>query len=119
MGTKKSNISFDIELDVNKVPESIHWTAKDGGVENEEAGAFMISVWDQPKKECLRLDLWTKEMSIDDMKRFFHQTILSMADTLERSTSEEQVAMKMRQYAHQFALDVKIVEEVPKSGNKK
>lgn len=119
MAAKKSNITFDIELDVNQVPEKIHWTAKDGGVDNEEAGAFMVSVWDEKKKECLRLDLWTKDMSIDDMKRFFHQTILSMADTLQRSTNEEQVAMNMRKYAHQFALDVKILEEVKTSGNKK
>lgn len=119
MSKIKSNISIDVELDVNRVPEKIHWTAKDGGIENEAAGAFMVSVWDEKQKECLRLDLWTKEMSIDDMKRFFHQTILSMADTLERATNEERAAMKMRQYAHQFGLDVEIIEEIKKSGDKK
>ena len=71
---------------------------------------MMVSVWDEKTKECLRLDLWTKEMTMDDMKRFFHQTILSMADTLERATSEEKAAIKMRKYALEFAKDLELLK---------
>jgi gliding motility-associated protein GldC len=110
MAHHKSQIRFDVELDANKVPEKIKWTATDGGVEDADAQAIMLAVWDEKTKDCLRLDLWTKEMTVDDMKRFFHQTILSMADTLDRSTGEEQTAMKMRKYAMEMAKDLKLID---------
>jgi gliding motility-associated protein GldC len=40
-------------------------------VELEEAKAVMLSVWDSKAKESLRIDLWTKEMPVDEMKIFF------------------------------------------------
>ena len=30
-----SKIEFTVELDENKIPENISWTAEDGGIENE------------------------------------------------------------------------------------
>lgn len=110
MSQIKSQIRFDVELDANRVPEKINWTATDGGIENADANAIMLAVWDEKSKDCLRLDLWTKEMTMDDMKRFFHQTILSMADTLERATNEELVSMRMRKYAHELAKELKIID---------
>jgi gliding motility-associated protein GldC len=50
-------------------------------VELEEAKAVMLSVWDSKAKESLRIDLWTKEMPVDEMKIFFHQTLVTMSDT--------------------------------------
>ena len=45
-----SEIRLNISLDENKIPETIHWTAEDGGVSNEETKAVMLSVWDSEKK---------------------------------------------------------------------
>ena len=37
----------------------------------------MLSVWDAVKtQETLRIDLWTKDMPVDEMKLFFHQTLV-------------------------------------------
>jgi gliding motility-associated protein GldC len=57
---------------------------KDGGVDLEEAKAIMLSVWDSKSKESMRIDLWTKEMPVDEMKIFFHQTLVAMSDTFHR-----------------------------------
>ena len=35
--TITSKIELNVELDENRVPEKIHWTAQDGGITNEEA----------------------------------------------------------------------------------
>ena len=43
---KKTQISFDIELDENKIPEKINWSANDGGIKNKESKAVFLSVWD-------------------------------------------------------------------------
>ena len=42
----KSKIELNIELDDNKIPERLNWSAEDGGVTSEEAKSFLLSVWD-------------------------------------------------------------------------
>ena len=74
----KSKITFTVGLDENRVPEQISWNAEDGGINNETSKAVMLSVWDHKKKDTLRMDLWTKDMPVDEMKQFFHQTLVSM-----------------------------------------
>ena len=66
-----SEINFNVGLDENKVPEQMSWTAKDGGIIDEESKALMISVWDHKKKDTLRMDLWTKDMPIDVLLMLF------------------------------------------------
>lgn len=99
----KSQIQFNIGLDENKVPEEISWKAKDGGIDNEESKAIMISVWDHKKKDTLRMDLWTKDMPVDEMKQFYHQTLVSMADTFERATDDLKMSATMRDFCDYFA----------------
>ena len=98
-----SEIKFDVTLDENKVPESLKWTAKDGGVENQETKAIMLSVWDSKAKESLRIDLWTKDMPVDEMKIFFHQTLVAMADTFQSATTDDKMADTMRDFCEYFA----------------
>jgi len=69
--THTSKIELTIKLDENKVPEKLSWTAQDGGITNAEAKAMLLSVWDNKAKEALRIDLWTKDMPVDEMKVFF------------------------------------------------
>jgi|GEM_PF-629288 len=71
---KTSEIKITVDLDENHIPEKMHWSASDGGV-NGPCKAFMLSVWDSKENNTLRIDLWNKEMTVDDMKKFAHQTI--------------------------------------------
>jgi gliding motility-associated protein GldC len=98
-----SEIKFVVELDENRVPEKLTWTAQDGGVELEEAKAMLLSIWDSNAKETLRIDLWTKDMPVDEMKIFFHQTLVAMTDTFERATQDEKMASTMRDFTDYFA----------------
>ncbi|MBB6682138.1 gliding motility protein GldC [Aequorivita sp. 609] len=98
-----SEIRLNVGLDENKIPETIHWTAEDGGVTNEESKAVMLSVWDHKNKESLRIDLWTKEMPMDEMKIFFHQTLTAMADTFQRATNDDKMSDTMRDFCDYFA----------------
>ena len=98
-----SEIKFNIGLDENKIPEKISWTAEDGGIANSESKALMISVWDHLKKDTLRMDLWTKDMPVDEMKQFFHQTLVSMANSFERATDDHKMSETMRDFCDYFA----------------
>ena len=103
MANIKSKIELNVELDENRVPENIHWTAQDGGVTNEQAKALMLSVWDSKAKESLRIDLWTKDMPVDEMKIFFHQTLVAMSDTFNRATQDEKMTATMKDFCDYFA----------------
>ena len=106
---QKSKIEFIVGLDENKVPEAINWTADDGEIKNEKAKALMISVWNPDKKETLRMDLWTKDMPIDEMKQFFHETLVSMATSFDRATNDHKMSATMLDFCDYFAekLDLK------------
>lgn len=103
MATKKSEIKFFVELDENKIPEKLSWTAQDGGIEAEDSKAIMLSIWDHKVKETMRIDLWTKDMPVDEMKIFFHQTLVAMSDTFERATTDQKMADTMRDFCEYFA----------------
>ncbi len=112
MATKHtSEVSFTIELDENKIPEKIHWTASDGGVEQAEAKALFISVWDPKSKQTLKMDLWTKEMPLDEMKHFFYQTLISMSDTFKRATDDEKMTASIQDFAEYFAEKLELIKK--------
>ena len=100
---KTSDIKITVGLDENNVPDKLLWTAQDGGIEQEEAKALLLSVWDSKAKETLRIDLWTKDMPVDEMKQFFHQTLVAMADTFQRATADEKMSDTMRDFCDYFA----------------
>ena len=98
-----SEIKIVVELDENRVPEKLTWSAQDGGVQQEEAKAMMLSIWDGKLQETLRIDLWTKDMPVDEMKLFFYQTLAAMADTFQRATQDEKMANTMKDFCDYFA----------------
>ncbi|GGK11269.1 gliding motility protein GldC [Yeosuana aromativorans] len=103
MSEIQSKIELKVELDANRVPEKLYWTAEDGGISNEEAKALMLSVWDADAKETLRIDLWTKDMPVDDMKVFFHQTLVAMSNTFYKATQDEKMTATMKDFCDYFA----------------
>ena len=108
MPKHSSQIKIDVSLDENKIPEHLQWTATDGGIENEESKAIFLSVWDHKNRESLRIDLWTKEMPLDEMKIFFHQTLSAMADTYNRATNDQKMTDTMKDFCDYFAEKLEI-----------
>jgi len=103
MNDKKSKIEISVNLDDNKIPEKILWSAEDGNIKDKESKALFLSVWDSEKKESLRIDLWTKEMPLDEMKIFFNKTLVAMSDTFNRATQDEKMTATMKDFCDYFA----------------
>ncbi len=97
-----SKIELFVELDENRVPEKLRWSAEDGGVNGVEAKAFLLSVWDHEAQNALRIDLWTKDMPVDQMKMFFYQTLMAMSDTYLRATQDEKMSDTMKDFCEYF-----------------
>lgn len=100
---QKSTIIIDVMLDGQKMPEQINWKASDStATEAQRAKAMMLAFWDAADKSALRIDLWTKDMMVDEMGDFFYQVLMTMADTLKRSTNNEALMEEMKNYARNF-----------------
>lgn len=98
-----SNISIDIELDENKVPQQIRWTASDSTADMmQPAKSMMLAFWDAADKSALRIDLWTKDMMVDEMADFYYQTMMGMADTYLRATQQNELTEDMKNFAREF-----------------
>src|SRR5664279_1146173 len=96
----ESSIHIDVALDENKIPSGITWSAPDNSSENtRKAKAFLLSLWDGSDKTAMRIDLWTKDMMIDEMEDFFYQTLMTLADTYQRATRHDDLASEMKQFA--------------------
>ena len=89
--------------DENQVPDSIVWSATNTAAENaKKAKAMMLSFWDGAEKAALRIDLWTKDMMVDEMADFFYQTMMTMADTYGRATKYNEQTEEMKKFAKHF-----------------
>jgi gliding motility-associated protein GldC len=103
MSKKISPIHIDVSLDENNIPELIQWSAPDGGIDNETAQAILLALWDGQNQETLKMDLWIKEMPVDQMKTFFHQTLVTMSDSYLRATQDDKMAATMKDFCDYFA----------------
>ncbi len=93
---KKSNIQFTVELDLNNVPQRIQWDATDKPVDTpSETKSISISLWDSQQKNTMRIDLWTKDMPVDEMKRFYIECLGGMAQSVLSSTGDERIASEI------------------------
>ena len=100
---RKSSINIEVQLDNDKVPELISWNASDTTAEvTNKAKAMMLAFWDGADKTAMRIDLWTKDMMVDEMADFFYQTFMTMAETYNRATQDQGLTNDMKQFAKEF-----------------
>lgn len=99
----QSTITIDVSMDENRVPDGIQWNATESNADKaQKAKAMMLSFWDNADKAALRIDLWTKDMMVDEMADFFYQTLMTMADTYGRATKYLDQVEDMKNFATDF-----------------
>ncbi len=101
---KKSTIQFNIELDSNNVPEKIEWDATDKPESGlSETKAISINLWDHQQKNTMRIDLWAKDMPVEDMKRFYIDCVGGLSQSVLSSTGDEFIANEMNALCDRLA----------------
>ena len=99
----QSSIKIDILLDPNKIPEQISWSATDSAADMaQKAKAMSVAFWDGTDKTALRIDLWTKDMMVDEMADFYYQMLMGMADSFKRATQQQEISDDMKKFAKAF-----------------
>ena len=101
--SRSSEIRLNISLDAKNVPERLEWMASDApDAKLQECQAFLLSIWDRKESNALRIDLWTKEMRVDEMNKLVFQMLASLSDTYLRATNNKKGAEDIRQFAMAF-----------------
>ena len=112
---KESEIKIKVALDDEKVPERIIWDADDkGGQGPEEAKAVSIALWDHNHLNTLRIDLWTKEMPVDEMKQFYIDSIGGLGQSLLNATGDAAMSNEIKQLCDRL---LKLLEEENKQNS--
>ena len=108
---KRSNITIEIGLDKEHVPTSIGWMAEDDPNQEtfQECKAMLISLFDRETKDTLKIDLWTKDMQVTEMDRFFFQTLRALADTYFKATQNAKLAGDLQQFVQHFGEQTEIL----------
>lgn len=110
MSGKKSEINIEVSLDENNIPSRITWQATDqANTEPSEVKGMLLALFDKDHLDTLKIDLWTKDMQVIEMDRFFYNTIKSMADTYMRATNNAELAGAMQQFAQYFGQKTEVV----------
>lgn len=108
---QKSTINVDVILDPNKMPQEILWQASDSNAEmKQKAKAMCLAFWDSSDKTALRIDLWTKDMMMDEMGYFYYQILMTMADTFTRATRQKELSDEMKEFAKTFFTKFKQIQ---------
>ncbi|MEQ9422959.1 MAG: gliding motility protein GldC [Cyclobacteriaceae bacterium] len=108
---KTSTINFSVQVDDDNVPEKITWDATEKETPgSDETKSISLSLWDHSQKNTLRIDLWTKDMPIDDMKRFYIDCLGGLSQSILNATGDEFMAQETN------ALAEKLVEYLKKQG---
>ena len=99
----QSTITINVLLDPNKIPEQITWDATGSHADTaQKAKAMCLALWDGADKTALRIDLWTKDMMMDEMGDFYYQMFMTMADTFKRATNQQDITDDMKKFAKDF-----------------
>ena len=107
----KSTIQIDVLLDPNKIPEQISWSATDSTADmTQKAKAMCLAFWDGADKTAMRIDLWTKDMMMDEMADFYYQMMMTMADTFKRATQQHELTDDMKKFAREFMDKFKAIQ---------
>ena len=102
-------IKLKVELDDKKVPTALSWEASAQTEGAQYIKAFMLALFDTNSRDTLKIDLWTQDMQIMEMDRFFYQTLRSMCDTYRTATKNEALAGDMDQFIQHFGAQTGII----------
>ena len=101
---RTSQIRITVNLDEKNMPIGIDWDADDRskGSEPVACKAMLLSLFDRENLDIVKIDLWTKDMQVDEMDKFFFQSLRGMADTYYNATQNRELAVDMRRFVHYF-----------------
>lgn len=88
--SRLAEIGIEVELNEQKIPTSIRWSATDADFQGMRAcSTANITFWDGEKKSLSAISLWTVDTSLADMYAFISESLGQLAQTCQNATHDE------------------------------
>lgn len=104
-----SELRITLTLDEHRVPESIKWHSTTDSPElpvEQHAHALNVTLWNKDEAGTSKISLWTKDMPVQQMKRFYIDSIGAIAEDVSLATSDEVMAGKIHDLCQQLLTDL-------------
>lgn len=109
-----SRIVIEVELNENKVPQSIKWSTTDPDnpdfQDEKEAKTLMLSLWDEKEFNTLSLNLWNPKMTVPEMNIHIFQIIKKLSEVYVSASKDKSLESLFIQFGNEFAQKTKIVD---------
>lgn len=103
MTSRTAEIRVTVDLDADNVATRIEWQATEArGGTASRCRSVLLSVWDSEKQTTAAIDLWTRDMTVEEMNCFFYQVLHKMADTYLRATKNALMAQSIQEFGNKF-----------------
>lgn len=84
---KTSEIKIKVGLNEQNIPIDLKWKASDSEHERlNDCKSVNISIWDPVEKNSLGINLWTVDLTTDEMHSHYFRTLLNFTDSYVRAT---------------------------------
>jgi gliding motility-associated protein GldC len=110
--SKNTKIEINVGLNDKDVPLQIEWKSDDNpnpGDSPQIAKAMLLSMFDKKNMETLKIDLWTYDMQVMEMDRFFYQTFRGLADTYFKATQNRELSVEMQKFVQYFGEKTEVI----------
>jgi gliding motility-associated protein GldC len=113
MSHKSSSINITVQLDEQNLPAKIVWDADDRQDDGKpvDCKGMLLALFERESLDTMKIDLWTKDMQVHEMDRFFFQTLRAMADTYFKATQNRELAVDMQRFVQYFGEKTGIVPQ--------
>ena len=104
---RRSTILFKIDLDDNNLPDKITWKASDTQNIESNTKAVAVSLWDPEQQNTLKIDLWTKDMRVEEMDKFLVDTLGGLSQTMLNATGDTFISNSINTLCDRLATHIK------------
>lgn len=104
----KKKITLEISFGEDQVPVKITCSGDD--IKKPiEGKAMLLSLFDGEHMDTIKIDLWTKELQINEMDRFVFQSLRAITDTYYKATKNGALANDMQKFVDYFGEKTQIL----------
>ncbi len=107
---RTSEVLIKVGLNAENIPVHMEWKAEGSNGMIPSKG-LLLSLFDYDTRDTVKIDLWTKDMQVEEMDRFVFQTLRGLCDTYFKATQNNELASAMQQFTDYFGQKTEIIKQ--------
>lgn len=116
MEKNKSEIKLTVSLDEKNVPNNISWESSENEQGPREVSSMFLSLWDLKDKNTFNINLWTPQMTVEELNLHVFQTFMTMAESYNNATKDAALYHLMKDLGLAFGEKANVID-ISKNGD--